>query len=243
MTKILYKNELEVKFRIENEKAKKEYANKLLQQGFVLSDNHLETDFTFDTADDLCKKNEIILRYRIIGNNEDYLLTMKMKQKNNEFQDHIEIECSESDYDFLEKLNEINRILKEVINKSIPRINPKSESLLEIISRVQEGGFVKNRMLSQKERVKYTKDEMSVCFDTLPQDLGEYIELEAFDDKKLFFLIDYLSPNINLLEKRNYGKLIQDLLQERLVDLAYRRICVFDSELGREVRLKFGLMQ
>jgi len=241
MTKPLYQNELEAKFKIENEAMKKTYIDRLLEQGFVLSANHLETDFVFDTEDDLCKKNKIILRYRAITGKEGYLLTMKVEQRNEHFQDYMEMDCKSDDYDFFEKLDEINRVLKKYTGKSLPATEMKIQSATEMITKAQRFGFTKNRMFSQKQRLVYQKDGMSVCFDILPKGFGEYIELEVFENDQLFSLIDFLDIKQNMFERRNYGKLIQDLMAKHEQSGEGRRICVFDSDFEKEIYLKFGL--
>lgn len=118
----LYQNECEIKIRIENQQSINKYKEKLLKLGFCLFENHIETDFIPDTEEFLCKKKNIVLRYRVKeSNTKSFLLTLKVKRNNERFQDNLEIEYSSDEYDSV-KHDEINKILKENIDIQIPKL-------------------------------------------------------------------------------------------------------------------------
>lgn len=68
------------------------------------------------------------------------------------------------------------------------------------------------------------------------------MEIEAFDESKLNKAISLLQPDMDFVEKRNYGTLIQDLLKEKVIIEKYRRVCVFDPILELKVFELFGLL-
>lgn len=238
----LYRNELELKFKIRDFDEYESYKSKLKNSNLKYISTSIETDFTPDTQDFLCKKENIMLRYRILSD-KNYLLTLKIKQKNSNVQDNLEIEYYSHSLNF-SKHNEINKVLLESIGIEIPIINLMgnniAENVMEIATVLYDIGFTTCRMLSQKKRTLYKSTDESVCFDTFPDSLGTYMELESFYTENLNKLVDLISPSMSQLEEKNYGKLIQSFMEENGRTGLEKRVCVFDKELEKDVLTKFG---
>jgi adenylate cyclase class IV len=118
----LINRECELKYKIINKEFENNVLKKIEKEGFVLKSQNLESDFVPDVEDFLCRKNNLMLRFRVIeGTDNDTLLTLKIKRINTNFQDNYEIEYKFSD--FLKNkitFNKINDILYKFVGKRIP---------------------------------------------------------------------------------------------------------------------------
>lgn len=227
VNKGLYSRECELKYKIDLQ-SKDEYIYQLMQEGFKKVGSIVETDYTPDVEGFICKKAGIMLRIRkITGYQNDLLVTLKIKNDNNYFQDNYEIEFLNSEYK-KEIFDEINEIIFHCTGKKISEEILKNKGMSEIICIMEKSGFCVNRMLSQKKRDVYRKNGVKICFDTFPKDIGTYMEVETFSPKKLISFVTYMGYDQEKIEKRNYGKLIQD--KQKDLDEKDRRICIFENK-------------
>ena len=240
--KNLYKRECELKFRVLSHEHYKILLNKMLRAGFELHGSHVETDFTPDVYDFSCRRNSIILRFRLFeSKTSNYLTTLKIAKPNDLFQEFIEIEYY-SDIADRDKHSEINRILSQHANISIPEDLDIGEDIFSLVSRLYQIGFVHCRMLSQKKRSLYKKKGISICFDEFPKAIGTYMEIEANSEVELNRVVANLKLDRNQSEHRNYGKLIQDIQMDMGVPEKQRRVCVFDADIEHKILGQFELL-
>lgn len=224
ISKDLYFHECEIKFKLD-EMDETEIYDSLIKNGFSLKEDIMETDYTPDVEGFLCKNNNIVLRIRLItGTQNDCLITLKINKKNEAFQDNLELEFLGSDI-CQEKLIEMNRILEQITQHTIPEQISTVRDINEIIELMKMAGFVEKRMLSQKKRKTLTNGEINVSFDTFPKNIGKYMEVEATSPIKLENFIDQMKYDRSKIETLNYGKLIQKKQSD--LDEKERRICLF----------------
>ena len=241
----LYKNELELKYEVLDSKTFENCKRVIEEAGFKIRGSFLETDFVPDLANFGCKSKGIVLRYRIVKPRR-YLLTLKLKGRRHDLQDNIEIEyesCSKDKKPFKEIQRIINSEFSIQLSELVLLKNTIIENTVEIIDYLYSIGFTKCRMLSQKKRTIYTKGEKSFCFDTFPDPIGTYLELEAFNDKDLRELKKVVASVIELdsCEVKNYGKIIQEKLNSYGIPRSKQRVCVFSNNLQNFVYQKFKL--
>lgn len=219
----MYFHECEIKYRLYDEEEKN--IQLLLQNGFELKEDILETDYSPDVEGFLCKKNHLMFRIRLItGSRDDCLVTLKINQKNEHFQDNYEIEYYDSGFD-KDKFNEINRVLERNVGITIPEAISSERNINDIILMLKNVGFVKNRMLSQKKRRVFSNGDIKVSFDTFPRNIGKYMEIEASSAESLHEFVTKMKFDSAKIEPLNYGSLIQKK-QSQLNELE-KRICIF----------------
>lgn len=220
------KRECELKYEIKNDLDEKNIIKKIKMLGFEYKSNNLESDYTPDVEGFLCRKQGIMLRFRVIeGTENEVLLTLKIKGDGKEFQDNYEIETLFSKFD-KEKFKKINEILIQATQNKLPEDIIKLKKINEIVRYLKENQFSQHRMFSQKKRIEYVdKKERKITIDEFPNKIGKYLEIECENSEDLFEMVDILKLNKENLEKRNYGEIIKekqkDLPEEK------RRTCVF----------------
>lgn len=223
----LFSRECELKYKIDLQN-KDKYMCRLIREGFEKVGCIVETDYTPDVEGFLCKKAGVMLRIRkIIGSQNDLLVTLKVKRDNSCFQDNDEIEFLASEFD-QEIFDEINGIIFNCTGKKVPKEIIENKKMAEIICIMERNGFSVNRMLSQKKRDVYRKNGVKISFDTFPKDIGTYMEVETFSPEELIEFVTYMGYDQEKIEKRNYGKLIQD--SQKDLNANDRRICVFEDK-------------
>ena len=227
INKDLYFHECELKYRL-FERDKEIYIDQLNQLGFEMKEDILETDYTPDVDGFLCRKNNVMLRFRIIeGTRNDCLVTLKVKGENESFNDNYELEYYDSNFSE-EVFAEINKVLLQYTGCCISKELSNERKVGVLITELKKIGFINNRMLSQKKRTIYTKDDIKISFDRFPRDIGEYMEVETSSPSKLQEFVEAMKYDVTKIEKLNYGLLIQKKQAELSDD--ERRVCVFDIE-------------
>ncbi|WP_234794818.1 hypothetical protein [Streptococcus equinus] len=234
------KNELELKYQL-SEEVLSIYEEKVKKACFVSVGECLETDITVDLPNFESKSKGIVIRYRIISVGR-YLLTIKLKRQNNHCQEYVELEYS-SDSDDSLAFSDIQCLLQKELGVVLPRIilegKDVSENCIYLINQLYDLGFTRCRMFSQKKRHEYKKENMAVCFDLFPSQVGAFIELEAFSEEKLIALKELMALPEHCRISKNYGKIIQDSLKKQGLDSNRSRICLFDETLRQFAYKKF----
>lgn len=218
------RRECELKYKIKSENELLLIKEKLSSLNFKFIDECIETDYTVDTEDGKCKKNNLILRFREVNkeNASKLIMTLKIKGKNTKIQDNIEIE-SELKSINEKNLSEFNVYLKKYIGYEMPIYIKKLCSIKEVVIFMRNEGFKKCRMLSQKIRIKYKKDNIIISFDKFPNGVGQFLELETLTPSELFKIAKEIGLKNVELEKNNYGKII--------IEKSKSRVCVFNKDL------------
>ena len=220
----MFFHECEIKYRI-SETDKNSIIEELASKGFILEKDVVETDYTPDVEGFLCRNNNLMLRIRLIsGTQNDCLVTLKIKQQNDDFQDNLEIEYYNSEFN-KNKYEEMNRLIAEKTQHKIPINISCQKDIDSIVSTMNEAGFTQNRMLSQKKRTIYSDGIINVSFDLFPNEIGQYMEIEAGSPESLDNFIAEMNFDSSKIEPLNYGKLIQK--KQKLLTEKDRRICLF----------------
>lgn len=203
--------ECEIKFAILSTKQEHHIQNILKENGFLAKEEQLETDYIPDTSDYLCRKNNILLRFRKIKTHTktDILLTLKIGKTNIQgFQDAHELQYYFSNI-HKNIFTKINKILKKLTNTTLPfyihtfkKINPLKIYLKKI-------GFPSLRTYIEKKRTIYFKDDINVTFDVFPENIGKYLEIETQSPYKLKLMINLLQLPKNQLELKDYGDIVK----------------------------------
>ncbi len=203
--------ECEVKFALLDDVEAQKIRQRLLLLGFVPGEEQLETDFIPDTKDFLCRKNNLLLRFRQIRRkgSDDILLTLKMGKTNIEgFQDAKELQYSFSDIQ-LNIFDSIVKIIKIATSVELPREIHDRRDLKDLRIFLAQVGFPALRTLVEKKRTVYINEDSLVTFDIFPGDIGRYLEIETKTPEALQIMIDKLGIPRDQLEIRDYGDIIK----------------------------------
>lgn len=218
------RRECELKYKINNS-TKDELVQKLVVNDFQCIKSIVETDFILDTEDRLCRQADMLFRIRIESNEEIQksrtLITIKQKRnlpivqdncgdnafrKNNKFQDNTEIEFEVNSSGDREGAIGAE-ILKKATGCLVSRSDLENGSVEILIKRLSQLGFSHVEIL-QKKRIYYKKDQVVVTIDHFPNTIGDFIEIETYNENDLYKTVELLALKSNDLEYRNYGKLI-----------------------------------
>lgn len=218
------RRECELKYKINNS-IKDKLVSKLVANGFQYIKSIVETDFILDTKDRLCRHADMLFRIRIESNEEIQksrtLITIKQKrnlsivqtnnddiafEENNKFQDNTEIEFEVNSSNTSEAIIGAE-ILKKATGCLVSESDLKNGSLEILIKRLSQLGFSHVEIL-QKRRIYYKKNQVVVTIDHFPDTIGDFIEIETYNENDLYKVVKVLDLNSNDLEYRNYGKLI-----------------------------------
>ncbi|MBJ8326138.1 CYTH domain-containing protein [Streptococcus pacificus] len=242
-----FMREIEQKYHIVDKNLISYCIQNLIRENFYLENHAIETDFVPDFYNDYCKRKGIVIRYRIIQPGS-YLLTIKTKnqsQNNNlEVQDNLELEY-DSFLDTTDRFKEIQKFLKEDFDIDIPDIilknNDLHSNIIDLVSALYKLGFVKCRMITQKNRKTYKRDKMSVCIDHFPHEIGDFVEIEALNMDDFIKLKNIVSLPSQLIERENYGNIIQKRRLELGNSKNRSRVCLFDSIIENFIYERFSI--
>lgn len=219
------RRECELKYRINN-KTKDKLVQKLVANDFQCVKSNTETDFILDTEDRLCRDAGILFRIRIESSKEEnqksrIIITIKKKrnvlivqnndgniafQENNKFQDNTEIEFEVNS----SKSNDITigvEILKKATGCFVPEDDLRNGSVEILIKKLSQLGFSHIEIL-QKKRIYYKKNQVVVTIDHFPYIVGDFIEIETYNENDLYETVELLDLKSDELEHRSYGELI-----------------------------------
>ena len=221
------KRECEMKYRINNKEEEKFFIEKIEKIGFKFKCENLESDYSPDVPNFLCRENGLMLRFRVLeGNTNDVLITLKIKGVGEKFQDNYEIETSFKKFD-IEKFNDINDILFEATKCKIPIEIRNFNNINSIRKYLSNNSFSEHRMFTQKKRREYIdKEGKKITLDEFPKDIGKFLEIETVTPEELFEIIKIIGLSEQNLEKRNYGEIIKE--KQRDLPENERRTCIFD---------------
>lgn len=80
-------------------------------------------------------------------------------------------------------------------------------NIVDIIHHLSLCGFSHCEVM-QKKREHYTNEIVQVEFDSFPNNVGLYMEIEAYSEEELLSMVTALNINIKDMENRNYGQII-----------------------------------
>lgn len=226
MGEIEEKRECEVKYKLQSLLEEIKFIEKMENLGFEFNSNNLESDYTPDVKGFLCKKNGIMLRFRVLeGTDNDVLLTLKIKGMGNEFQDNYEIETLFSNFDET-KFHQIN---EKLYNATKCKLSPDVKELKDIdsiIKYLKENSFTEHRMFTQKKRKEYIDgNRRKITIDEFPRNIGKYLEIETESPEELFKVVQSLGLKKEQVETKNYGEIIKE--KQNTLPEEQRRTCIF----------------
>lgn len=202
----------------------------LKKHGFAAHEPRIESDYLPDTKGFMCRKAGILLRLRHIEtrHNAYDLLTVKIRKEHREYLDFQEIETDLASPDS-DTFLQINKLLKTTCNLTLSTQLTYADGLNEIVACVKKDGFTETRILLDKFRREYTRDSINITLDFFPENLGYYLEIEAYSPQDIVSI----RTELNLEAKQNIVKDYGDLLKEhkkRYPDAERRRSVFTDRE-------------
>lgn len=203
--------ECEVKYAL-TEVAEEQRIRTLLEDlSFNPAGSQIETDFVPDTQDFLCRKNNMLLRFRQVvrAQTNDILLTLKIGNSIKEgFKDAHELQYyfsapNESVFDA------IAGVLEKVGCPPIPVAVHALQNIPDIQALMVAAGYTSARALIQKKRETYTQGDRVVTIDTFPGDIGKYVEIETQTPQELEEVVAALRLPRELLILDDYGEIVK----------------------------------
>lgn len=204
--------ECELKFKIENEDEKKKLQKRAETLGFSCVGRGMETDFSPDVDGFLCRKNGVLMRFRSLNmedGKKDVLVTMKIKGTAQAFQEYFEMEYLFSAIN-QETAKKINERLQQVAGRTLPESIHEAKTFEELLEMVKAAGFSEHRILLQKKRETYARENEKITFDFLPEGIGWYMELETNTPEKLKALVSAMELDMARAEAKNYGSILKE---------------------------------
>lgn len=204
-------HECEVKYKVGSDGELKGIRRMLLQKGFVFGSIRTEIDFTPDVPGFVCKENGFMIRFRrIVGEtSSDIIVTMKVKGSAKNFQEYFEYEYALSSYK-PEVFKEINRKLRKITGITLPKEINTTNDFKELVRLLRTSGFSEHRLLLEKVREEYKREDFTIEIDLLPEGIGYYIEIEAGSPERLATLVAELGLPEKDLSTSNYGGILKD---------------------------------
>ena len=222
------KRECEIKYPITSISEELNLIEKIQKLGFVFKSSNLESDYVPDVNGFLCKGNGIMLRFRVLeGTDNDILLTLKFKGKEEGFQDNYEIETLFSDFDE-NKFNKINEVLYNATHFKLPIEIVNLRKISEIRRYLKNSSFLQHRMFTQKKRKEYILENKKITIDEFPGKIGKFLEIETDTPEELFKISQSLELNSDKIERRNYGEIIKE--KQKDLPENKRRTCTFEEQ-------------
>ena len=227
MSMVNVKRECEIKYPITSISEELNLIEKIQKLGFIFKSSNLESDYVPDVNGFLCRKNGIMLRFRVLeGSDNDVLLTLKIKGKEEGFQDNYEIETLFSDFDE-NNFNKINEVLYNVTDYKLPVEIVNLRKISEIRKYLRNSSFLQHRMFIQKKRKEYILENKKITIDEFPGEIGKFLEIETNTPEELFRISESLELNRDKIETRNYGEIIKE--NQKDLPENKRRICIFED--------------
>lgn len=209
----LSSRECEVKFKISSKKDYNKLYAVVQKERFIYQGFQLETDFIPDTKEFLCRANGLLLRFRGIkkeDGTEDILLTLKRKLNNkNGFKDAQEFQYLFSQINN-EVFFEIQKTLQRDTGIKLAYAVHHYSDLAALRTYLAEIGLKKLRILLQKKRAIFSRDNVYITFDTLPGKLGMYMEIEANSPSKLWKIVNLFGVQKNDVITKSYGDIMKE---------------------------------
>lgn len=229
------RREVEIKFRIGADRsAFPAYRKLLLKNGFALHEQRLETDFLPDTVDGLCKKNGMLLRFRQVQNQENssWLLTLKIRDRTEGFQDSREIETLFNNLDD-GTFNHINDTLRQYTGHELNHCILTYTTLDEVAQSARTAGFTAIRILLEKYREEYSRGNTNITLDYFPDGMGAFLEIEDYTAAAVEQIYRLLKLPEDSIISTDYGDLLK--LHKQTLPADLQRVARFTLEEQRDL--------
>lgn len=211
MNKSFWKNEIERKYKLQNQNDLDNAKEKLIKLGFKKTIYVKQLDWIPDFKGFLMRNSGILLRIRTIkyysGKGPTWIITLKKRSKSKGIHKNKELEISSEDHKFipeviqeLKSLTGISIILEKILNQD-------ADYLLQI-------GLTEHRMIIEKKRQTWISETLdaNIAIDELPLPLGYFIELEV-NSSETELLKAELVLGFNSLQivERDYGEIVKEI--------------------------------
>lgn len=220
------KRECELKYKLQNINIKNQFIDKLISLGLLKTFSFLESDFILDTESCQCKINSFLFRIRYetdLSNDVSRIVyTFKIKNKSANIQDNLEIEFDSRSKSYKD-LEVVIRELYKITGIRLTERDFLASDMVDIIHHMSLCGFSHCEIM-QKKRDHYTNKIVHVEFDSFPNNVGLYMEIEAHSEDDLLSMVSALNLNVIDMEKRNYGQIVLENNNGK---------CVFDDKIIR----------
>lgn len=204
------RRECELKYKLQNEEHKKQLVDTLVSLGFSKAFKVFESDFILDTESRQCRMNSFLFRIRyemdLLNGLSRIIYTFKIKKKSTIIQDNCEIEFDSRSKSYKD-LEIVVQELYRITGISLTAQDFLISNIVDIIHHLSLCGFSHCEVM-QKKREHYTNEIVQVEFDSFPNNVGLYMEIEAYSEEELLSMVTALNINIKDMENRNYGQII-----------------------------------
>lgn len=204
------KRECELKYKLQDIEHQNKLVNKLISLGFTKSFSILESDFILDTDSRQCRMNSFLFRIRyemnLFNGFPRIIYTFKIKNKSVIIQDNCEIEFDSRSKSYKD-LEVIVQELYRITGIKLTEQDFLVCNIVDIIRHLSLCGFSHCEIM-QKKREHYTNNTVQVEFDSFPDNIGLYMEIEAYSEEDLLSMVSALDMSINDMDNRNYGQII-----------------------------------
>lgn len=212
--KTSWKPEIEKKYRLKDATEAEEVIKKAHEHSFKDESWTLQKDWIPDFEDFLMKKMGILLRIRtmeyISGSGPKWLLTLKIKQKNNGVHYNRELEISSSNRT---NTPEVISFISDNfgIKIDLERLVGLDEDYL------REVKLTEHRMYLEKRRRQYRDDNNKIilAIDELPEPAGWFAEIESEDAAEFSRWESMLGLDNVPIEEQDYGEIVKELTSEK----------------------------
>lgn len=231
------RREIEVKFKLKNTNEVESVIDRLLYFGFVPQTPRYELDYSLDTPDWSCRRNGLVLRFRQIkteDQNPIIRLTLKEKRNGSIYQDN-----DETEFDLSDPVSDAQKHVQErlftVTGLRLPDAIFSSITFADVIKLAQAAGFKRHRILLEKHRREFSlpHKKVNATIDVFPDDMGTYLEIEAYNPNALEECTRRLSLNDYEIELLDYGEILKR--HKQTLPETQQRTAVFDNAIRKLV--------
>ncbi len=205
------RHEYELKFKMGSGRNSIPAARKKIQEaGFKPGTRSIETDYLPDTPDDACKRAKMLLRFRQVENadSQELLLTLKVKQANNDILHFYEYETDLYSPD-LAVIATIKNLLQSQSGLILDETVFQAKTFDEVRMATKSLGLTKHRILLSKYRENFRLGKDNITIDYFPDGMGTYVEFESHSSEALRRSIKCVGLDASSGINIDYGDLLK----------------------------------
>ena len=201
-------HECELKLKINDSEMENKIVSKIEYEGYVKSEQSIETDYIMETERMDFDKQLFRVRSYLSEEKEDLIFTIKIKGGAGTFQDNMEYEICASRCE-MGDAKTMKNLIKELTGIAVSERVFSERNVIEVLEILRKAGFYIKRVI-QKKRNEYVCEKAKIMFDVFPEPVGTYLEIEAGSEEDLKNEVKRIGVENLSLEKRNYGQIIRE---------------------------------
>ena len=201
-------HECELKLKIDDSEMENKIVSKIEYEGYVKSEQSIETDYIMETERRDFDKQLFRVRSYLSEEKEDLIFTIKIKGGAGTFQDNMEYEICASQCE-MGDAKTMKNLIKELTGIAVSERVFFERNVIEVLEILRKAGFYIKRVI-QKKRNEYVGEKAKIMFDVFPEPVGTYLEIEAGSEEALKNEVKRIGVENLSLEKRNYGQIIRE---------------------------------